>query len=78
MAKFGRKFVGQTWLHEEACTARTYSTFSQRCCGVSGEQDDRNGLRSRVTLQILNQLPSVTASQCEISDDDVRPEFQGR
>jgi hypothetical protein len=37
--------------------------FSQRRCSVAGEQDDRNVSRSWLALQILNQLPSLTATQ---------------
>jgi len=39
---------------------------------VAGEQDDRYVSRSRLALQILNQLPSVTVAQLEVGDDDVR------
>jgi len=46
--------------------------FSQCWSRVPGEQDDRNVSRSRLALQILNQLPSVTVAQCEVGDDDVR------
>ena len=42
---------------------------------MSGEQDHRNVSRSRVTLQILNQLPSVTASEREVGDDDIWVKF---
>jgi hypothetical protein len=45
--------------------------FSQRRCSVASEQHDRNASRSWVALQILNQLPSLTATQGQVCDDDV-------
>ena len=48
------------------------SAFSQRWCGVAGKQDDGNVSRSRVTLEILNQLPSITGTQRQVRHDDVR------
>jgi hypothetical protein len=47
-------------------------SLSQRRCCVAGEQHDRNASRSWLTLQILNQLPSLTATQRQVGDDDVR------
>ena len=70
--KSGRKFVGQAWLHEEPGTALMFGAFSQRRRIVAGEHDDGNVSRSRLALQILNQLPSLTATQGEVGDDDVR------
>ena len=46
--------------------------FSQRWCSVAGEQNDRNLSSSRVALQIVNELPSLTATQREVRHDDVR------
>jgi len=69
---FGRKFIRQTWLHEERRTALMLGAFSQRWIRVAGEQDDRYVSRSRLALQILNQLPSVTVAQREVGDHDVR------
>jgi len=46
--------------------------FSQCWSRVCGEQDDWNVSRSRLALQILNQLPSVTVAQRQVGDDDVR------
>jgi hypothetical protein len=51
--------------------------FSQRWSSVAGEQDDRYVSRSRLALQALNQLPSVTVAQREVRDDDVRMKFPG-
>ena len=45
--------------------------FSQRRCSMAGEQHDRNGPRSWLALQILNQVPTVTATQREVRDDYV-------
>jgi hypothetical protein len=61
--QFGRKFVGKTWLHEETGTALVLGTLSHRRCGVAGDYHNLNVSRSRVALQIPNQLPSVTVSQ---------------
>ena len=70
--KLGRKLVGQTWLHEETGTTLVLGAFSQGWRSMTGEQDDRNVSSSRLALQILNELPSVTATQREVGDDDVR------
>src|SRR4030095_13541761 len=45
---------------------------SQRRCSVAGEQHDRNASRSWLPLQILNQLPSLTTTQGQVCDHDVR------
>jgi hypothetical protein len=49
-----------------------FGAFSQRRRIVAGEQDDGNVSRSSLALQNLNQLPSLTATQREVRDDDVR------
>ncbi len=46
--------------------------FSQRRSSVAGEHHDRYVSRSRLALQALNQLPSVTVAQGQVRDDDVR------
>jgi hypothetical protein len=73
--QFGRKFVGKTWLHEETGTAFLLGTLAHRRCGVAGDYHNWNVSRSRVALQLLNQLPSVTVSQRELRDDDVGVKF---
>ena len=47
----------------EAGTALELGAFSQRWSSAAGEQDDRYASRSRLALQTLNQLPSVTVAQ---------------
>jgi hypothetical protein len=61
LPKFDRKFIRETRLHEERGTALTLSASAQRGCRIAGEQDDGDVSRSRFALQILNELPSVTA-----------------
>jgi hypothetical protein len=75
VSNFGRKFIRQTWLHEERGTALMLGAFSQRWSSVAAEQDDRYVSRSRLALQTLNQLPSVTVAQREVRHDDVRMKF---
>jgi hypothetical protein len=70
--KFDRKFIRETRFHDERGTARTLGAFAQRGCRVAGEQDDRNVSRSYFPLQILNELPSVTARYGQVGNDDVR------
>ena len=48
-----------------------FGAFSQRWFSVAGKQDDRDVSRSRLTVQLLNQLPSVSATQRQVRDDDV-------
>ena len=60
--KSGREFVGQTWLQEETGTALTLGALSYARRSIAGEQDDRNLSRSRLALQVVNQLPSVAAA----------------
>jgi hypothetical protein len=75
VSNFGRKFIRQTWLHEEPGTALMLGAFSQRWSRVAGEHDDRYVSRSRLALQALNQLPSVTVAQRQVRNDDVRTRF---
>ena len=49
--------------------------FSQRWSTVAGEQDDRYVSRSRLALQVLNELPAVTVAERQVGDDDVRMNF---
>ena len=77
LPQFCRKFIGQTRLHEECSTALTLGAFAQLRFRVASEQDDRNVSRSRFAFEILNELPSVTARQRQVRDDDVRMRFQG-
>jgi hypothetical protein len=49
--------------------------FSQRWSSVASEHNHRDVSRSRLALQVLNQLPSVTVAQREVRDDDVRMRF---
>jgi hypothetical protein len=73
--QFGRKFIGQTWLHEERGAALTLRAFAQLRFSVAGEQDDRNVSRSRLALQVLNELPSVGASEGQVRDHNVWVRF---
>ena len=75
--KFGRQFVGKTWLHEETGTALLLGAFPQRGFVVAREQNNWNLSRSCVALQIVKQLPSVTAGQREVRDDDVGVAIEG-
>jgi hypothetical protein len=75
LPKFGRKCIGQTRLHEERGTTFTLGAFAQRWCTVACEQDDRDIPCSRLALQILNELPSVSAAQSQVRDDDVWVRF---
>jgi hypothetical protein len=49
--------------------------LSQRWRSVASEQDDGDVSRSRVALQIVNQLPSITAAQRQVRNDDVWVKF---
>ena len=68
---------GKHGFTKNAGTSFPLGAFSQRLSRVAGEQDDRDVSRSRLALQILNELPSVTATQRQIGDDDVRVRFPG-
>ena len=72
VSKSCRKFVGQTWLDEEAGTALTLGAFSQRSFVVTGQQNDGNRSSSCLGLQIVKQLPAVAATQRQVRYDDVR------
>ena len=54
--------VGEKRLHEETGAALVLGAFSQGCRSVASEQDDRNVSSSRLALQILDQLPSISAT----------------
>jgi hypothetical protein len=75
--QFGRKFVGQTRLHEERGAALTVGAFTQLRFRVAGEQDDRNVSSSRFVFEILNELSSITAGQGQVRNDNVRTRFPG-
>src|SRR5690242_2681844 len=49
--------------------------FSQRWSRVASEHNDRYVSRSRLALEVLNQLPSVTVAQREVRDDHVWMRF---
>jgi hypothetical protein len=73
--KFGRKGIGQTRLHDERGTALTLGAFAQRWCRVASEQDDWDIARSRLAPQFLNELPTVTAAQGQVRDDNIWVRF---
>lgn len=62
LPKFGRKVIGETRLHDERGAALTFGAFAQRWRSVACEQDDWDIPRSRLALQVLNELPSVSAA----------------
>jgi hypothetical protein len=70
--QFGSKFIRQAWLDDECGTPFPLRTFAQRWCFVAGEQHDRDISCSRVALQMLEELPSVIATERQVCDDDIR------
>jgi hypothetical protein len=75
LAKFDGKRIGKARLRKERGTACTPSAFPHGWSNVACEHDDWDIPCSRLALQILNELPSVSDGQRQLRDDDIWARF---